>query len=132
MFRRGGGLQSYIYSQNKKGRYGDVVIAKNFHFEPGRYYALTFQVGLNNPASVNNGYMRIYVDGSLVIEHHGIQFRSSESLDSQISTLMFNTFHGGHTAAWAPRNADGSYSVECAYFDNYAVSSSLEIKRDPG
>jgi hypothetical protein len=132
MFRRDGGLQTYIYSQNMKGRYGDVVIAKNFRFERGHYYALSLQVVLNNPASESNGYMRIYVDGALVAEHRGIKFRSAETLDSHINTLMFNTFHGGHSPDWAPRQADGSYAVTCAYFDNYSVSPSLTVKRGRG
>lgn len=132
MFRRDGGLQTYIYSQNMKGRYGDVVIAKNFRFERGRYYALSLQVALNNPPSENNGYMRIYVDGALVADHRSIKYRSTETLDSHINTLMFNTFHGGHTADWAPRNADESYAVTCAYFDNYSVSPALTVKRRPG
>jgi hypothetical protein len=132
MFRPQGGLQSYIYSQNKKGKYGEVVIAKNFRFEPGRYYALTYQVVLNNPASASNGFMRIFVDGAPVIYHGNIQFRSTESADSQISTLMFNTFHGGHGPDWAPRNANGSYKVDCAYFDNFAAYPSLGVRVAPG
>lgn len=132
MFRPQGGLQSYIYSQNKKGKYGEVEIAKGFRFEPGRYYALTYQVVLNNPASASNGYMRIFVNGDQVIYHGNIQFRATESLDSHISTLLFNTFHGGHSADWAPRNANGSYKVDCAYFDNFAVYPSLEVRVAPG
>lgn len=132
MFRRQGGLQSYIYSQNKTGRYGEVVIAKNFRFARGRYHAISFQVVLNTPASASNGHMRIFVDGTPVVYHGGIQFRSTESPDSRISTLMFNTFHGGHSADWAPRNTDGSYAVDCAYFDNFSVYPSLEVKHAPG
>ncbi|HEY4541012.1 MAG TPA: hypothetical protein VIG66_01400 [Noviherbaspirillum sp.] len=132
MFRREGGLQSYIYSQNMAGQYGDVVIAKDFTFHPGRYYAVTFQVVLNQPASASNGSMRIFVDGAPVIYHDNIRFRATDSLDSQISTLMFNTFHGGHSPDWAPRNADGSYAVDCAYFDNFAASPSLEVRAAPG
>lgn len=132
MFRPQGGLQSYVYSQNKNGKYGEVVIAKDFRFEPGRYYALTYQVVLNNPASASNGYMRIFVDGTPVIYHGNIQFRSTDSEDSLISTLMFNTFHGGHDADWAPRNANGSYKVDCAYFDNFSAYPSLGVRTAPG
>lgn len=132
MFRPGGGIQSYVYSQNRAGQYGDVVIARNFHFEPGRYYAITYQVVLNRPASSSNGYMRVFVNGKPLIEHINIMFRRAESLDSQISTLMFNTFHGGHTPDWAPRNPDGTYAVTCAYFDNFAASPSLQVRTEPG
>ncbi len=131
MFRRQGGLQSYIYSQNMKGQYGDVVIARDFRFTPGRYYAITYQVMLNNPASASNGYMHIFVDGVPVIQHNHIQFRNTDSLESQISTVMFNTFHGGHTAAWAPRNANGSYAVDCAYYDNFSAYPALQVRPSP-
>jgi hypothetical protein len=132
MFRREGGLQSYIYSQNMAGKYGDVVIAKDFSFQAERYYAVTFQVALNQPAAASNGYMRVLVDGTPVIDHRNIKFRATESLESQISTLMFNTFHGGHTSDWAPRNTDGTYAVNCAYFDNFSASPSLEVRSAPG
>jgi len=132
MFRRKGGLQSYIYSQNMAGKYGDAVIAKNFRFEPGRYYALSLQVVLNNPATASNGYMRIFVDGTPIVYHRNIRFRATRSRHSHISTLMFNTFHGGHTADWAPRNANGSYAVDCAYFDNFAAYPTLAVRYAPG
>lgn len=131
MFRRHGGLQSYIYSQNMHGKYGDVVIAQNFRFEPGLYYAVTFQVALNHPASASNGTMRIFVNGKPVIYHGNIRFRATDSPDSRISTFMFNTFHGGHTADWAPRNANGTYKMDCAYFDNFAASPGLEVRYAP-
>src|SRR5690606_40379872 len=54
----------FPYTTLFRSRYGDVVIAKNFRFERGHYYALSLQVVLNNPASESNGYMRIYVDGA--------------------------------------------------------------------
>lgn len=121
MFRRQGGLQSYIYSQNKKSRYGDVAIAKDFRFQPDRYYLLVMQVQLNEPSS-DDGFMRILVDGEPVIEHRNIQFRSVASRNAWISTLMFNTFHGGHSPEWAPRTAEGRYAKTCAYFDNFVVA----------
>lgn len=132
MFRSLGGLQSYVYSQNMASQYGDVVIAKDFHFQPGRYYAITYQVALNNPATYSNGYMKVFVDGVEIIYHKNIKFRSTESLDSQIQTLMFNTFHGGNSSDWAPRNADGSYATDCAYYDNFAAYPALRVRTAPG
>lgn len=132
MFRRQGGLQSYLYSQDMSGRYGDALVARGFRFETDRYYAISFQVELNQPASAANGFVRIYVDGAEVIHRRNIRFRSRDSAQSHIRTLMFNTFHGGHTPDWAPRNADGSYAVECAYFDNFSATPALMIKPFPG
>lgn len=121
MFHSDGAIQSYIYSQNMRSTYGDVSRAKSFKFQPGRYYAVTYQVGINDPVSYSNGFMRIYIDGVQVVNHTGIKFRGS-SLDSTwVQTLMFNTFHGGNDSSWAPRNADGSYKTDCAYYDNFAA-----------
>src|SRR5690606_17644097 len=113
--------QTYVYSQRMAGRYGAGVIAKHFRFEPERFYRLRYEVAVNNPAAKSNGYMRLLINGEPVVEQRNIKFRATDSLDSQISTLMFNTFHGGHTAAWAPRNKDGTYAVACAYFDNFSI-----------
>lgn len=117
MFRRGGGLQSYVYSQNKPSRYGEGVVAKNFRFAPGRYYRLTLEVRLNDVGQAN-GSMRILVDGEQVLSHRNIRFRSSDAEGALINTLMFNTFHGGHDPQWAPRDARGRFAKVCAYFDD--------------
>jgi hypothetical protein len=121
MFHSDASIQSYVYSQNMRSQYGDVVRAKNFKFQPGRYYAVTYQVGVNDPATQSNGFMRVYIDGVQVINHTGIKFRGSSADSTLIQTLMFNTFFGGHDSSWAPRTASGAYKNECAYFDNFAA-----------
>lgn len=128
MFRAGGHLESYVYSQNMKGKYGEGVLS-DFAFQPGRYYAVSYQVGLNNPASASNGYMRVFVDGKELINHENIKFRDTDDPESLISTLMFNTFHGGHTSEWAPKNPDGSYKTDCAYYDNFAAYPSPQVRQ---
>jgi hypothetical protein len=128
MFHSDASIQSYIYSQNMRSQYGDVSRAKNFKFQPGRYYAVTYQVGVNDPVSQSNGFMRVYIDGVQVVNHTGIKFRGS-SLDSTlVQTLMFNTFHGGNASSWAPRNADGSYKTDCAYYDNFAAYPHARVR----
>lgn len=121
MFRGDGGLQTYLYHQNMRGTYGEALSAKGFRFQPGKYYSIVYKLGLNSPPERSNGYVRVYVDGKEVIRQDGLRFRASASPDSLISTLMFNTFHGGHNPDWAPRNADGSYAVDCAYYDNFSA-----------
>lgn len=121
MFNDGGTFKSYVYSQNMRGQYGDEISAGSFKFQPGRYHAVTYQVGLNDPASMSNGYLKVFVDGVRIINHTGIKFRGSSVDDTLIQTLLFNTFHGGSDSSWAPRNADGSYKTDCAYYDNFAA-----------
>lgn len=121
MFRGDGGLQTYLYHQDMQERYGETITAKGFRFQPGQYYSIKYQLGLNSPPEKSNGYVRVFVNDKEVIRQDGIRFRANASPDSLISTLMFNTFHGGHNADWAPRNADGSYAVDCAYYDNFSA-----------
>lgn len=128
MFSDEGGLQTYLYHQEMRGKYGESATARNFRFKPGVYYSIAYQVALNSSPDQKNGYVRVYVDGKQLIEQKGIRFRGSESPDSLISTLMFNTFHGGHSPDWAPREADGSYAVDCAYYDNFSVAPSAHKK----
>lgn len=132
MFNGDGAVQSYIYSQNMRGSYGDVVRAKSFKFQAGKYYAVSYQVGVNDPVSNNNGFMRIYIDGVQVVNHTGIKFRGTSSDETLIQTLMFNTFHGGNDSSWAPRNADGSYKTDCAYYDNFAAYPFARVRTSLG
>lgn len=121
MFRGDGGLQTYIYHQDMPGKYGQVAVAKGFRFEPGKYYSIKYQLRLNTPPEKSNGVVRVFVNEKEVIRQKDIRFRASAAPESLISTLMFNTFHGGHKPEWAPRNADGSYAIDCAYYDNFAA-----------
>lgn len=132
MFRAKGGLQSYVYSQSMRGKYGDSVVVRDFNFETERYYAISFQVQLNEPSSASNGFVRIYVNGELQVHHENIRFRAVDTDESLISNLLFNTFHGGDDIGWAPRNNDGSLAITCAYFDNFAVHPALLARRRPG
>lgn len=125
MFRQGGGLQSYVYHQDQVGRFGDTKVAAGFAFKPGRYHHISMQVLLNRPATASNGLLRIWVDDALVIEHNRLRFRAHESQQSEIQRFLFNTFHGGSNADWAPRNVDGSYKTDCAYIDNITLSSNF-------
>jgi hypothetical protein len=123
MFGKNGRLKTYVYHQGMAKKFGSAKVAKNFKFTPGQYYSISMLVQLNNPVSQANGSVVVSVDGKEMIEHKGIQFRAVNSKASEIQTLMFNTFHGGQNPDWAPKKADGSFDTECAYFDDFAVTS---------
>lgn len=125
MFRSDGGLQTYIYHQEMAGRFGDTQRAEGFAFEPGRYHHVSMQVTLNEPATESNGSVVVSVDDERLIEHTGLRFRAEATEQSQVQRLLFNTFHGGSSPEWAPRNADGSYKTDCAYFDTIALTPLL-------
>lgn len=122
MWRRKGGLKTYIYHQDMKGKYGEARVAKKFAFKPGQYYKIDMTVTLNTKPELADGYVDVLVDGEPVIHHDGLRFRSTSSADGLISRILFSTFHGGSSPEWAPRNADGSFKTDCAYFDNFKVT----------
>lgn len=121
MFRANGGLMTYVYHQDQPRRFGEVKVAPDFRFTPGVYHRVRMRVRLNEPFSVANGFVRVAVDGRELIRHEGIRFRSVEGAESLIQNFLFSTFHGGSSAEWAPRTADGAYKVDCAYFDDFKV-----------
>lgn len=122
MFRRGGGLMTYVYHQDLPGKFAQAKVAPNFSFVPGRYYRIDMRVTLNEPARAANGKMEVWVDRQKLIEHAGLRLRAAEGAGGLVQTLLFSTFHGGNSPAWAPRTADGDYKIDCAYFDDWAVT----------
>lgn len=130
---RPNGVSSYVYCQNKSGRYGrSPKRMVEQPFETGRYYALSYYVKLNDPVDRANGVMRVYVDGKLVSEDRKIQFRSVDGENTKITALLFSTFHGGDDPSWAPKDEQGNYTDVYAYFDNLAVYEGLQVRKQPG
>lgn len=120
-FQGSGAPKTYVYHQDMERQYGDSVKATNFKFELGRYYAISLHVKVNEPASAANGFARIYVDGQKVADAENIRFRGNSGESTLISTVLFSTFHGGHSPEYAPKAAGGGYASVCAFFDNFAV-----------
>ena len=133
MWRGNNGLNTYAYSQNKQGQYGQGADRMlRFSFRPGRYYAVSIYVKLNDPVSAANGSMRIYVNGKGVADHRGIRFRGTDGDKTLINKLLFSTFHGGQDPSWAPKDEAGKYTTVHAYFDNLAVYEGLVVRKKPG
>lgn len=131
MFHRDEQIQTYIYCQNKTGKYGTTKKNPSFRFEKGRYYAISFHVRVNDKGK-DNGYAHIYIDGKPIIMHDGIEYRASDDPSTLISQLMINTFHGGHMPQWAPKDKQGNYKDVYAYYDNFAVWRGKYVKDKPG
>ncbi len=131
LFKREGRLGSYLYTQNKTNKYGVEAIYKEFKFEKERYYAISFHVKINDVGK-DNGYAHVYINGRKLIEQNEIRFRSVGGKESLINEFLFNTFHGGNTAAWAPKDKYGNYISVFAYFDNISVYQGLYIRLDAG
>lgn len=122
MWGSNGQLKTYVYHQTMSGKYGDAKPASDFRFQPGRYYQVRYQLILNQPASADNGEFSVWVDGERVVTHSGLQLRGSDDPSTLIHQFMFNTFHGGSAPEWAPRDANGNYKRDCAYFDDIRIT----------
>lgn len=59
MFRGDGGLQTYLYHQDMRGKYGEALSAKGFRFQPAIYYSIVYKLGLNSPPERSDGYVRV-------------------------------------------------------------------------
>lgn len=123
--------RTYLYAQNKTGKWGVGLASRAGLFTKQRYHTVCLQVDLNVPAEALNGSARIFVDGNLVVDHKGIQYRSAEGDSTLISQILFETFHGGNSASYAPRDEMGNFTTVHAYFDNIAVYPGL-YARPPG
>ncbi len=133
MWRTDGVAETYTYHQDQREQYGDRGRARRrFRFQPGRYHAVSLHVRVNEPVGQANGFARLYVDGALVEARERVRFRAIDSEDSQITQLLFSTFHGGNDPSWAPRGASGEYGEVQAYFDNIAVHPGGRIREKPG
>ncbi|MDH3719263.1 MAG: hypothetical protein OES79_14180, partial [Planctomycetota bacterium] len=127
MFSRGGALKTYNYHQDAK-TYGEGQAVPDFAFEKNRYYRLSFHVKLNDPPTEKNGLTHIYIDGKRMLEDNDLQFRKVNGEKSLIQRLLFNTFHGGDSRAWAPVNDDGSLATVHARYDNFSVYPGLVVR----
>jgi len=127
-----GGVASYLYTQDKQSRFGEKVKAKDFRFERGRFHAVSLHVGLNSAPELSDGFAEIYIDGTRVVEHRGVRFRSNTDDKSLISKMLFSTFHGGHEPEFAPRDDRGNFSDVTAVFDNFAVHVGKHVRKAAG
>lgn len=133
MWGSGGSVANYTYHQDMEGTFGEggqSVVP--FRFEPDRYHAMSYHVKVNDPPSSSNGFFHVYIDGKLVTRQDNLRLRAVGGENTTIYQVTFNTFHGGQSTSWAPKNPDGSYATVYALFDNFAVTKGLAIRRFPG
>ncbi len=116
-----GRLGAYVYQQQRKSRYGQHFWAEHFRFEPGRMYQLRLQLALNSSPALHDGWLKVFVGDQLVVAKQQLQLFASQNDRSAIHNLLFHTFHGGSSPDYAPKDAAGRYSTECAYFDDLTV-----------
>ena len=133
MWHARGLLNSYVYSQNKRGQYGEQArLRRPCYLKKGRYYAISIYVKVNDPVGAANGRMLVFVNGKLAVRHEGIQYRKVGGDQTLISHVLFSTFHGGHSPDWAPKDRRGGFATVYAYYDNFAVFKGAHVRKKPG
>jgi hypothetical protein len=119
-FTAGGGIATYVYHQGQVGRFGELVKASSFRFEPKQWYVVEMTVRLNELGK-DDGAVFVSVDDQDLIEHTGLRFRSP-NFDSSVRKFLFSTFFGGNSKHYAPIDDAGKYKLVCADFDNFRVT----------
>ncbi len=78
-----------------------------------KWYDIKQRVKMNDP-SKSNGFIKIWVNGTLVVNQTNIRFRTSNAF--AIDKVYFGTFFGGGSS-WR------TSKYETAYFDNFVVKA---------
>lgn len=100
MWRKDGRGQAYVYHMHQPSKYGDEFdFPDDFRFIPGKAAEIHIRVEMNR-AGKREGRLRIRVDDRLVVEKTNLQWRKGSTYG--VDSILFNTFHGGGDAAWAP------------------------------
>ena len=84
-------------------------------FQKGVVQTLGLEVVMNTPGE-NDGVVRAWLDGMLVLEETDIRFRDVSNL--KIDGLKFDTFFGGNDDSWAPSKDE---TIEFGDFKVYSA-----------
>ncbi len=97
MWRRRGAGEVYAYLPSSVG-HGTSLGRGNWHFQPGVWHHLEQEVILNQPGQAN-GEIRVWLDGTQVLNKEGLIFRTTAQL--KLEGILFSTFFGGGDSSWA-------------------------------
>ncbi|MBT9313501.1 polysaccharide lyase [Leptothoe kymatousa] len=113
MWRQNGQGEVYAHLPTSQN-YGTSLGLGTWQFLPGTWYRIDQEVRLNHPKRAD-GYLRLWVNGDLVVNQAGVGFRTTRSL--KIDGIFFSTFFGGGDSSWA--------TPQATYVDfaDFAISS---------
>jgi hypothetical protein len=97
---RAGGAGEVLLSDATTSGYGSDLGLGSWSFQAdGQWHSVSQHIHLNTPG-VPDGYVDVTYNGTLVAHLTGITFRTDPV--TEIDSLMFSTFYGGHDSSWAP------------------------------
>jgi hypothetical protein len=97
MWRADGLGEVYAYLPSSR-EHGTSLGRGAWSWPTGSWVSIQQQVRLNTPGRAD-GRIRVWLNGTLVLEEGKLEFRSSPSL--RVDGLFFSTFFGGDDAGWA-------------------------------
>lgn len=115
MWRKDGDGEIYAYLPASI-EHGTSLGRGTFRLQTGRWYSLEQGVELNVPGK-NDGRIRVWVDGELVMDVGGLVFRDVEAL--KIEGIFFSTFFGGGDPTWATPRATHADFARFAVSERY-------------
>lgn len=115
----------YTYHQDKDANCGDKSRNTTLQLDRNKWYSVSMHLKLNSADNVNDGFARLYINGQLVAQQTGREFRSVINNATQITKFYFCTFLGGsYTGAIR--------SIHHARFDNFGIFPGEHIRQSPG
>ncbi|MGB3612608.1 MAG: polysaccharide lyase, partial [Elainellaceae cyanobacterium] len=97
MWRRDGQGEVYAYLPTSDG-YGTSIGRGAWTFMPGQWHTVEQEVVLNQPGQ-DDGQVRVWLDGNLMLKESGLIFRTTDKL--KLDGLFFSTFFGGGDRSWS-------------------------------
>lgn len=115
MFQSSGHIILYPYlpplpgSRYGQGKWGDALklrraaeTGRPAAFVPGRWHQIAQHIELNTPGK-NDGRLRVWLDGELVLDRADVGFRTRDELEQNgVGGIYFSAFFGGNSPDWSP------------------------------
>ena len=118
MWRNDGDMMQYVYHPDQPENYGDNMYweeeGETLQFIPGQWHEVMHEIRINTPG-LNDGSIRGWLDGELVLNRTDIRFRDVD--DFAIDGLYFSTFFGGGSSSWS------TTKDETILFDDFMIES---------
>lgn len=105
MWRREGRGAAYVYHAAKTNDYGESIpFPEEYRFPVGQPVMVRLRVDMNAPGH-RNGRLRVWASDRrgrvlLVVDRRDLLF--TKDLSIGVDSVLFETFHGGADASWAP------------------------------
>jgi hypothetical protein len=105
MWRKEGRGQAYVYHVNQPSKYGDEFdFPEDFRFPTGMPVQVHMALTINTVGQ-RDGTLRVWValpqqKQRLMVEKTDMEW--TKTVDIGVDSILFNTFHGGSDASWAP------------------------------